>query len=197
MDPILQIARERGLRVVEDAAAGSRAEYCPKAHAQGKKSRTDGRHRLLLLLSTKNLGAFGDAGMIRGPTTPVWRRKIRILRVHGSKPKYYHPVIGVNSRLDSLQAAILLVKLKYLDGWTAQREKNALRYQALFQQLPSPVPAFSFPTTENSNRHIFNQYVVRLPQRDAVSNSSKMRGSGPRSTIPFRFHLQPCYSFLN
>ena len=97
--------------------------------------------------------------------------KVRLLRVHGSQPKYFHKAIGINSRLDTLQAAILLVKLKYLEKWTTERQKKAERYQLLFQDLSSSVNGFKLPTIQYQNRHIFHQYVIQVPEETDSKNS--------------------------
>jgi len=145
---------------------------------------------------TKNLGAFGDAGMIVTDDRLLADR-MRILRVHGSQPKYYHKQIGINSRLDTLQAAVLLAKFRHLEEWTEFRRKLAERYQDLFQDLSSSVPGFQLPTVQYENRHIFHQYVIRGPRRDALRQFLKEEGVGTEIYYPVPLHLQECYSFLN
>jgi len=121
---------------------------------------------------------------------------VRLLRVHGSQPKYFHKAIGINSRLDTIQAAVLLVKFKYLERWTAERQKKAERYQALFQGLLSSIDGFRLPTVQNQNRHIFHQYVIRVPERDRLRQFLTEEGVGTDIYYPVPLHLQECYSFL-
>jgi dTDP-4-amino-4,6-dideoxygalactose transaminase len=144
---------------------------------------------------TKNLGAFGDAGMVV-TDHPGLAEKVRLLRVHGSQPKYFHKRIGINSRLDTIQAAILLVKFKYLEKWTAERQKKAERYQLLFQDLLSSVKGLKLPTIQYQNRHIFHQYVIRVPERDRLKKFLAEEGIGTDIYYPVPLHLQECYSFL-
>jgi dTDP-4-amino-4,6-dideoxygalactose transaminase len=122
--------------------------------------------------------------------------KMRLLRVHGSQPKYFHKAIGINSRLDTIQAAILLVKFKYLEKWTAERQKKAERYQELFENSLSSVKGFKLPTVQYQNRHIFHQYVIRVPERDRLKQFLAEEGIGTDIYYPVPLHLQECYSFL-
>jgi dTDP-4-amino-4,6-dideoxygalactose transaminase len=144
---------------------------------------------------TKNLGAFGDAGMVVTDHSGLADR-VRPLRVHGSQPKYFHKWIGINSRLDTLQAAILLVKFKYLNKWTSERKKKAQRYQLLFQDLLSSVNGLKLPAIQYQNRHIFHQYVIRVPERDRLRQFLTEGGIGTDIYYPLPLHLQECYSFL-
>jgi dTDP-4-amino-4,6-dideoxygalactose transaminase len=127
---------------------------------------------------------------------PGLAEKVRLLRAHGSQPKYFHKWIGVNSRMDTIQAAILLVKFKYLEGWTGERQKKAERYQLLFQDLLSSVSGFRLPTIQYQNRHIFHQYVIRVPERDRLKRFLTEEGIGTDIYYPVPLHLQECYSFL-
>ena len=127
---------------------------------------------------------------------PDLAEKVRLLRVHGSQPKYFHKSIGINSRLDTIQAAILLVKFNYLEKWTAERQKKAERYQGLFQDLLSSVKGLTLPTVQYQNRHIFHQYVIRVPERDRLKQFLKEEGIGTDIYYPVPLHLQECYSFL-
>ena len=122
--------------------------------------------------------------------------KIRLLRVHGSQPKYFHKLIGINSRLDSIQAAILLVKFKHLERWTTERQEKAKRYQWLFQDLLPSVPDLRLPTIQYHNRHIFHQYVIRIPERDRLKKFLMEEGIGTDIYYPAPLHLQECYAFL-
>jgi dTDP-4-amino-4,6-dideoxygalactose transaminase len=133
MDPIVALARQYGLIVIEDAAQAIGAGYPSAEHSAGKRAGSLGELGCFSFFPTKNLGGFGDGGMVTTNDQKL-AEKLKILRVHGSKPKYYHRVVGGNFRLDALQAAVVLVKLRYLDGWTAKRRENAAYYNSLFQQ---------------------------------------------------------------
>ena len=146
MDPLLKIAKEKKLYVIEDAAQALGAEYKPDS-SKGRRAGAMGDLGCFSFYPTKNLGAFGDAGMVV-TRDPQLAEKIRLLRTHGSRPKYYHKWIGINSRLDTLQAAILMVKFKYLEGWTLERQKRAERYSLLFRDLLPSVPGFRLPTIQ-------------------------------------------------
>ena len=149
---------------------------------------------MFFVLPSKNLGGFGDGGMVLTNNADL-AEKIRVLRSHGSKPKYYHKIIGGNFRLDTLQAAILMVKLKYLDSWTAARQKNAKDYDTLFQDsglLPTRV---QIPARKQT-RHIFNQYVIRAERRDALQAYLKEKEVGAEIYYPVPMHLQECFAEL-
>ena len=196
MDPILQLAEAKGLFVIEDAAQALGAEYQPNDDARPVRAGQIGDVGCFSFFPTKNLGAFGDAGMVT-TNHPEWAEKISLLRVHGSHPKYYHKIIGINSRLDALQAAILLAKAKYLEKWTEARQRNARRYEGLFHDLLSRVPEIRLPVTQYRNRHIFHQFVIRVPERDALRQFLSKEGVGTEIYYPVPLHLQECYSFLN
>jgi dTDP-4-amino-4,6-dideoxygalactose transaminase len=194
MDPLLKIAKEKKLYVIEDAAQALGAEYKPGA-SKGRRAGAMGDLGCFSFYPTKNLGAFGDAGMVV-TSDPQLAEKILLLRTHGSKPKYYHKWIGINSRLDTVQAAILLVKFKYLEGWTLERQKRAERYSLLFRDLLPSVPGFRLPTIQYKNRHIFNQYVIRVPERDGLRKFLTNEEIGTDIYYPLPLHLQECYAFL-
>jgi dTDP-4-amino-4,6-dideoxygalactose transaminase len=196
MDPLLKIARAKKLFVVEDAAQALGAEYKPYPNSDGQKAGQIGDIGCFSFYPTKNLGAFGDAGMVV-TNNPHWAEKIRLLRVHGSKPKYFHRWIGINSRLDAIQAAILLVKFKHLERWTEERRKRAKRYQSLFQDLLSSIDGLQLPTIQYENRHIFHQYVVRVPERDRLRQFLTEEEIETDIYYPLPLHLQDCYAFLN
>ena len=196
MDPILQIAKRRRLRVIEDAAQALGAQYRPAIESHPRKAGQMGDLGCFSFFPTKNLGAFGDAGMVV-THDPHLAEKVQLLRVHGSHPKYYHKQIGINSRLDTLQAAILLVKLRYLEKWTMERQKRAERYQNLLEDLASTRPAFKLPITQHHNRHIYNQYVIQVPERDRLRQFLQEEGIGTEIYYPVPLHLQECYHFLN
>ena len=195
MNPLLKIAQKKKLFIIEDAAQALGAEYKPNAGSQGRRAGQIGDLGCFSFYPTKNLGAFGDAGMVV-TDNPALAEKVRLLRVHGSQPKYFHKTIGINSRLDTIQAAILLVKFKYLEKWTAERQKKAERYQGLFQNLLSSVEGLKLPTIQYQNRHIFHQYVIRVPERDRLRKFLAERGIGTDIYYPVPLHLQECYSFL-
>ena len=195
MNPLLKIAKEKKLFVVEDAAQALGAEYRPDGVSEGRRAGQIGDLGCFSFYPTKNLGAFGDAGMVVTDNASL-AEKIRLLRVHGSQPKYFHKQIGINSRLDTIQAAILLVKFKYLEKWTTERQKKAERYQLLFRDLVSSVNGLRLPTIQYQNRHIFHQYVIRVPERDRLKQYLSEEGIGTDIYYPVPLHLQECYSFL-
>ena len=195
MNPLLKIAQKKKLFVIEDAAQALGAEYKPNAGSQGRRAGQMGDLGCFSFYPTKNLGAFGDAGMVV-TDSPALAEKVRLLRVHGSQPKYFHKTIGINSRLDTIQAAILMVKFKYLEKWTAERKKKAERYQGLFQNLLSSLKGLKLPTIQYQNRHIFHQYVIRVPERDRLRKFLTEKGIGTDIYYPVPLHLQECYSFL-
>ncbi len=187
MDPILDAAAERGIPVIEDAAQAIGA-----FDGKGRKAGTMGLVGCYSFFPSKNLGAFGDGGIVVTNDEGL-AETLRILRIHGSKPKYYHRIVGGNFRLDALQAAILGVKLKYLKRWTAARRANAERYRVLFRDaglldrvtLPADVPG-----------HIYNQFVIRVPGRDRLQAVLKERGIGTKVYYPLPLHLQECFKDL-
>jgi dTDP-4-amino-4,6-dideoxygalactose transaminase len=190
MDPILEIAQRHGLVVIEDAAQAIGAEY------KGRRAGSMGHYGCFSFFPSKNLGGGGDGGMVV-TQDPERAERLRILRVHGSKPKYYHKVIGGNFRLDALQAAIVGAKLPHLDAWTAGRQANAQRYRRLFQEaglveqglvvLPAEIP---------ERRHIYNQFVVRVPRRDELRKHLTDQGIGTEIYYPVPLHLQECFRYL-
>ena len=143
---------------------------------------------------SKNLGAFGDGGLIVTNDAAL-ARELRLLRNHGAEPKYYHKRVGGNFRLDSLQAAVLRVKLPHLSRWTDMRRANAQRYGALFAASPL-AGTIGLPTEPPGNHHIFNQYVVRVPDRDQVRARLAAAGIGTEVYYPVPFHLQECFAPL-
>jgi len=194
MDPIVRIARAHGLSVIEDAAQALGAEYGPPALERHKAGQM-GDVGCFSFFPTKNLGAFGDAGMVV-TGDPVLAEKVRLLRVHGSQPKYYHRQIGINSRLDTIQAAILLTKFKHLEQWTLARQRKAQRYHHLLANIEATVPEFKRPVTQHQNRHIYHQYVIRVPDRDRLRPFLQAEGIGTEIYYPVPLHLQQCYAFL-
>jgi dTDP-4-amino-4,6-dideoxygalactose transaminase len=187
MDPLMSIARQYGLKVIEDAAQAIGTEY------KGVRVGSIGDIGCFSFFPSKNLGAFGDAGLC---TTNDDRlaESMRVLRVHGGKPKYFHAVIGGNFRIDELQAAVLRVKLKYLDGWTAARQRNAAIYDAAF--AAAGIAQVITPRAAPGGRHIFNQYVVRVQNRDALKDHLTARSIGTEIYYPVPLHLQQCFAYL-
>ena len=195
MDPILSLARTTGLWVIEDAAQALGADYRPHDHSSNRRAGQMGHLGCFSFFPTKNLGAFGDAGMVV-TDDPRLAERIRILRVHGSQPKYFHKWIGINSRLDAIQGAILLVKFRHLEQWTTERQRKAHHYHEQFEDLMSFLPRFELPTIQYSNRHIFNQFVIRVPRRDELRKYLQQEGIGTEIYYPLPLHLQECYAFL-
>ena len=184
MDPILEIGKKYNLCIIEDAAQAIGAEY------KGRKAGSMGDMGCLSFFPSKNLGGYGDGGMVITNDAEL-AEKIRVLRVHGAKPKYYHSLIGLNSRLDALQAAVLSVKLKYLDGWSKARRQNAENYNHLFSDTDVVTPY-----VEPYNYHIYNQYIIRVSNRDNLQEFLNERNIGTAIYYPVSLHLQGCYADL-
>jgi len=189
LDALSEIARAHGLALVEDAAQAIGA-----ALPDGRRAGSVGAIGCFSFFPTKNLGAFGDAGMCVTSDKPLADR-LRILRVHGGEPKYYHAFIGGNFRLDELQAAVLLVKLKYLEGWTQARQANADAYDELFRSAGLG-DAVAAPFRLPGYRHIFNQYVIRAKRRDELRAHLTKRGVGTEIYYPLPLHAQRCFAYL-
>jgi dTDP-4-amino-4,6-dideoxygalactose transaminase len=190
MDPLMAIARQHGLKVIEDAA-----QAIGTAYTNGQRVGTFGDVGCFSFFPSKNLGAFGDAGLCTTNDAEL-AESMRVLRVHGGKPKYFHAVIGGNFRIDELQAAVLRVKLKYLDGWTEGRQRNAAYYDSAFADA-APGQKLRTPVAIEGGRHIFNQYVVRVQRRDALKQRLAERGIGTEIYYPVPLHLQACFAYLN
>jgi dTDP-4-amino-4,6-dideoxygalactose transaminase len=189
MLPLLDIARRDGLRVIEDAAQAIGAE-----DDDHNRAGSYGDVGCLSFFPTKNLGAFGDAGMCVTSDAALAER-MEILRVHGGKPKYMHKFIGGNFRIDELQAAVLNVKLKRLDEWTAGRQRNAAFYNRAFARAKLG-EALETPHASLGFRHIYNQYVVRVRDRDALHEYLTAAGVGTEIYYPVPLHLQQCFAYL-
>jgi len=189
MDPLMAIARQYRLRVIEDAAQAIGTEY-----RGGVRVGSIGDIGCFSFFPSKNLGAFGDAGLCTAQD-PDLAEHMRVLRVHGGKPKYFHAVIGGNFRIDELQAAVLRVKFRYLDEWTARRQRNAAIYDAGF--AATSAGRLETPKTMPGYRHIFNQYVVRVRERDALREFLSQRGVGTEIYYPVPLHMQECFAYLD
>lgn len=198
MDAVIQFARLRGIAVVEDAAQSLGAEY-PWESGDNRKAGTMGTFGCFSFFPSKNLGGGGDGGMIISSDEALAER-VRILRVHGAYPKYHHAVIGGNFRLDTLQAAILLVKLPHLDEWHQKRRKSAARYDSLFQEHGLTefitLPAEVYGGDGVSYAHVYNQYVILTARRDALQGHLSRCGIDTAVYYPLPLHRQPCFSYL-
>lgn len=190
MDPIWEVADDHGFYVVEDAAQSLGSEY------RGRRSGVLGAVAAFSFYPTKNLGAFGDAGLVT-TNDPAIDKKLRALRVHGSEVKYYHKTIGYNMRLDAIHAAILRVKLRHVPGWLNAREAAALRYDRMIES--ANLHGFiRRPATVTEGRHTFNYYVVRVPasHRDPLVRYLKASNVGVDIYYPLSLHQQDCFKYL-
>jgi len=196
MYPICAIAEKHGIRMIEDAAQAIGAEY-----KDGRRAGSFGGLGCFSFFPSKNLGAMGDGGMIV-LSDPDLADKVRKMRVHGGHPKYYHKMIGGNFRLDSIQAGVVGVKLKYLDKWTAKRQENALRYADLFNESRLidkgriALPQAVYAETSCKHHHIYNQFIVRVSDRDALRTFLIKEGIGAEIYYPVPLHLQECFQSL-
>lgn len=192
MEPILETAKKYNLVVIEDAAQAIGAEIAFRGGV-AKRAGSMGEYGCFSFFPSKNLGAFGDGGMVTTNSKDLYER-LMIMRGHGAKPKYYHRMIGGNFRLDALQAAILIVKLKYLDQWTAGRQENAKTYRDLFQK--AGLSEVTLPV-EKHKRHIYNQFVIRLKdRRDELREFLNAEGIGTEVYYPLSLHVQDCFKYL-
>jgi len=187
MDRLMEIANRHRLPVIEDAAQAIGAEY------KGRRAGSIGDLGCFSFFPSKNLGGFGDGGMVTAQD-PSLADRVQLLRGHGMRPKYYHQFIGGNFRLDALQAAVLRVKLKYLDGWSEARQRNAATYRRLFAQ--AGLASVILPTEAPDRRHIYNQFVIRVPQRDKVIQALRDAQIGVEIYYPVPIHLQECFRYL-
>jgi len=188
LDPIADAARAAGVPIIEDAAQAIGATY---------KTRSVGGIGALGCFSffpSKNLGAFGDAGLVTTRDASLATRA-RLLRTHGMEPKYYHHAVGANFRMDALQAAVLRVKAPHLARWTEARRRNAARYRAMFHEAGLD-GLVALPAEPPDRLHIFNQFVIRTRERDALKRHLDARGIGNEIYYPVPFHLQSCFADL-
>jgi dTDP-4-amino-4,6-dideoxygalactose transaminase len=188
MEAINKVADTNGIPVIEDACQAIGAAR------NGINAGAFGRTGCFSFFPSKNLGAFGDGGLITTQNPQVAER-LRLMRVHGSRSEYHHHLIGMNSRLDALQAAVLQVKFQYLADWTAKRQKNAASYQQLFHEYGLDDHVI-LPVVEPGNIHVYNQYTIRTPKRDELSGYLTKKNIGNRIYYPVPLHLQECYETL-
>lgn len=205
MQPIMEIARKHSLKVIEDGAQAIGVQY-----KDGKRVGTIGDIGCFSFFPSKNLGGFGDGGLVVTNNDELGER-LRIMRVHGGKPKYYHKVIGGNFRLDAIQAAVLNVKLPHLDAWSQKRRENAALYTKLFvdaglaeveglvsfnAQNRVLLPKAVYKSSGFPNHHIYNQYVIRVDRRDELKKALGDKGIGTEIYYPVPFHRQECFAYL-
>ncbi|MBS1514709.1 MAG: DegT/DnrJ/EryC1/StrS family aminotransferase [Bacteroidetes bacterium] len=205
MDPIMEIAKKHNLIVIEDGAQAIGTQY-----KDGRKLGSIGHIGCFSFFPSKNLGGFGDGGLVTTNDDALYER-MKILRVHGGKPKYHHKFIGANFRIDEIQCAVLNVKLPHLDSWTKRRQENAELYTKLFIEkglaekegnitfdaknkilLPEPV----YKNTGHPHYHIYNQYIIRVENRDGLKDFLTKNDIGNEIYYPIPFHLQECFQYL-
>jgi dTDP-4-amino-4,6-dideoxygalactose transaminase len=189
MDPIMRVAKAHNLVVIEDAAQAIKATY------RGQSVGTIGNFGCFSFFPSKNLGGAGDGGLVTTNDSDAADR-LRVMRVHGSRKKYHHEVLGTNSRLDALQAAILRAKLPHLESWTTSREARANRYHELFPAagLEAFVTLPNFPPA--NSRHVYNQFSIRCDSRDALRDHLRAQGIPTEIYYPLPLHLQPAFAYL-
>lgn len=190
MEPLMALAERHGIRVIEDSCQAIGSEY------KGKRTGALGDIACFSYYPTKNLGAYGDGGMLTTDDDAL-ADKLRLLRGHGMQPRYYHQLIGINSRLDSLQAAVLNIKLPHLDTWTAARQERAQRYTEAFTQA-GLTDVLELPTVAPERRHVWNQYIVRVSggKRDELRTFLAERKVGTEIYYPVPLHQQACFQYL-
>jgi dTDP-4-amino-4,6-dideoxygalactose transaminase len=185
MNAIMALAQLHNIPVVEDAAQALGTQ------CNGMRAGSIGHIGCLSFYPTKNLGGFGDGGMIT-TSDDALAEQCRIIRVHGSKPKYYHAIIGINSRLDAVQAAVLRVGLKYLDQWASMRREHARGYTESLKETRD----ISVPVAMPGQHHVFNQYVIRSNRRDALRKFLTDKGIGTEIYYPLPLHMQQCFAHI-
>ncbi len=206
MAPIMEIAKKHGLKVIEDGAQAIGVQY-----KDGRQVGTIGDIGCFSFFPSKNLGCFGDGGLVTTNDDEIAER-LKIMRVHGGKPKYYHKIIGGNFRLDAIQAAVLNIKLPYLDSWSAKRRDNAALYSQLFvdaglsekegntsfgEHNSVLLPMAVFKNSGHKNYHIYNQYIIRVERRNALRDFLTKNNIGNEVYYPVPFHRQECFAYLN
>jgi dTDP-4-amino-4,6-dideoxygalactose transaminase len=187
MDEIMAMADKAGVPVIEDACQSIGSTY------KGRQAGSMGAAGCFSFFPSKNLGAFGDAGLVTAADEALGAR-IRLLRGHGAERRYYHQQVGGNFRIDELQSAVLRVKLPHLEGWTLGRQTNADRYRALFAERG--LDDVRLPVARDDRTHIYNQFVIRTPRRDEVKTHLQAAGIGCEVYYPVPFHLQECFQNL-
>jgi len=185
MDPIMEIAKRHDLWVIEDACQSHGARY------KGRRTGGLGHIAAYSFYFSKNLGAYGEAGMVTTDDEEL-ASKMRMLRDHGSPQRYYHRMIGVNGRLDEIQAAVLRAKLPHLESWNVQRRANAAHYTALLSDMTSVI----VPKAADYSEHVYYLYVVRVPHRDQLKEYLHEQGVGTQIHFPVPCHLQPAFEYL-
>jgi len=188
MGPLMDAASRARIPIVEDAAQAIGATY------NSRPLGSLGAFGCFSFFPSKNLGAFGDAGLLTAMDDGLAKRA-RLLRTHGMEPRYYHHLVGANFRMDALQAAILRVKAPHLDGWTEGRRANASRYRTLFREA-GLLDRVTMPVEPAGRRHIYNQFVIRSADRDSLKAHLTERGIGTEIYYPVPFHMQPCFADL-
>jgi len=206
MDKIMEIAEKHNLKVIEDGAQAIGAQY-----KDGRKVGAIGDIGCFSFFPSKNLGCFGDGGIVTTNDDDLGNR-LKIMRVHGGKPKYYHKIIGGNFRLDEIQAAVLNVKFPHLDNWSAKRRENAKLYTKLFLEKKLAeeegkteideknkvlLPKAIYENSGQKNYHIFNQYIIRVNKRDELKKYLQDNEIGCEIYYPVPFHKQECFAYLN
>lgn len=197
MKPLVELSKSTGIPLVEDAAQAIGSEY------YGERAGNFGAAGCFSFFPSKNLGAFGDAGLVTTNNDELYER-MKSLRLHGSSVKYYHDFVGANFRIDAIQAAVLRIKLRHLDSWTSARQRNAARYQELFTSAGLAAPRDGQPTEKQlvlpyeapNRRHIYNQYVVRSAARDQILAHLKKSQIGCEVYYPLSLHQQRCFKSL-
>lgn len=189
MDPILSLAKAKGLAVIEDAAQAIGASY------SGRSVGTLGTFGCFSFFPSKNLGGAGDGGLIT-TEDPALAERLRLLRVHGSSSKYHHASLGINSRLDALQAAVLRVKLRHLADWTRARQTRAAHYHRLFRDSGLSELTVVTPHAPRDYVHVYHQLSIRVRERDRLREYLRQRGIPTEIYYPVPLHLQPAFSYL-
>jgi dTDP-4-amino-4,6-dideoxygalactose transaminase len=187
LDELRELARRHDIALVEDACQAIGATY------HGDSIGTIGSMATFSFFPSKNLGGFGDGGLLTTNSDDL-ARLVRMIRTHGSEKKYHHEIVGANFRLDALQAALLRVKLPHLDRWAAARKDNADRYRALF--AAAALDEITLPPEPGDRAHVYHQFVIRAPHRDALRVSLADSGIGTEVYYPVPLHLQPCFADL-
>jgi dTDP-4-amino-4,6-dideoxygalactose transaminase len=188
LNPILALGEQHKLAVIEDSAQSIGATY------EGRQTGSFGLLGCFSFFPSKNLGCAGDGGLV-STTDPQLADRLKLLRAHGSRRKYQYEIIGTNSRLDALQAAILRVKLKHLDSWAKARQRHAASYRVLFADYGLN-ERLTAPTCPTHSTHVYNQFVIRVPERDALRNHLQQHGIPTDVYYPSPLHLQPAFEYL-